>query len=91
MAKILTFRTPEKLIKHFEEHKRATGCETAEEYLIKANAVINNTQSKVKIETDESDNDKVYYLSQTGEIVFVSEDGFIRTYYIADDEYFERQ
>lgn len=91
MAKIFTFRTPEKLIKHFEEHKRATGCETAEEYLIKANAVINNPQSKVKIETDESDNDKVYYLSQTGEIVFVSEDGFIRTYYIADDEYFERQ
>lgn len=91
MAKIFTFRTPEKLIKHFEEHKRATGCETAEEYLIKANAVINNPQSKVKIETDESDNDKVYYLSQTGEIVFLSEDGFIRTYYIADDEYFERQ
>ena len=91
MAKIFTFRTSEKLIKHFEEHKRATGCETAEEYLIKANAVINNPQSKVKIETDESDNDKVYYLSQTGEIVFVSEDGFIRTYYIADDEYFERQ
>ena len=91
MAKIFTFRTPEKLIKHFEEHKRATGCETAEEYLIKANAVINNPQSKVKIETDEGDNDKIYYLPQTGEIVFVSEDGFIRTYYIADDEYFERQ
>ncbi len=91
MAKILTFRTPEKLIKHFEEHKKATECETAEEYLIKANAVIQNPKAKVKIETDEGDNDKVYYLSQTGEIVFVSEDGFIRTYYIADDEYFERQ
>ncbi len=91
MAKIYKFRTPEKLIKHFEEHKEATGCETAEEYLIKANAVINNPQSKVKIETDEGDNDKIYYLPQTGEIVFVSEDGFVRTYYIADDEYFERQ
>lgn len=41
MAKILTFRTPEKLMSHFYEHKEATGCETAEEYLIKANAVIN--------------------------------------------------
>ncbi len=91
MAKILTFRTPEKLIKHFEEHKKATKCDTAEEYLIKANAVIQNPKVKVKVETDEGDNDKVYYLSQTGEIVFVSEDGFIRTYYIADDEYFERQ
>lgn len=91
MAKILIFRTPQKLENHFNEHKEATGCETAEEYIIKANAVINNPQVKVKIETDEGDNDKVYYLSQTGEIVFVSEDGFIRTYYIADDEYFSRQ
>ena len=91
MAKIYKFRTPEKFIKHFEEHKKATGCETAEEYLIKANAVIQNPQSQVKLETDEGDNDKIYYLSQTGEIVFVSEDGFIRTYYIADDEYFDRQ
>ncbi len=91
MAKILTFRTPEKLLKHFDEHKEATRCNTAEEYLIKANAVIQNPKAKVKNETDEGDNDKVYYLSQTGEIVFVSDDGFIRTYYIADDEYFERQ
>lgn len=91
MAKILTFRTPEKLLKHFDEHKEATRCETAEEYLIKANAVIQNPKTQVKTETDEGDNDKVYYLSQTGEIVFVSDDGFIRTYYIADDEYFERQ
>ena len=91
MAKILTFRTPEKLLNHFDEHKEATGCNTAEEYLIKANAVIQNPKTKVKTETDEGDNDKVYYLSQTGEIVFVSNDGFIRTYYIADDEYFERQ
>lgn len=91
MAKILTFRTPEKLLNHFNEHKGATKCNSAEEYLIKANAVIQNPQSQVKIETDEGDNDKIYYLSQTGEIVFVSEDGFIRTYYIADDDYFERQ
>ncbi len=91
MAKILTFRTPEKLMSHFYEHKEATECETAEEYLIKANNVIQNPKAQVKIETDEGDNDKVYYLSSTGEIVFVSEDGFVRTYYIADDEYFERQ
>ena len=91
MAKILMFRTPEKLINHFEEHKKATKCGTAEEYLIKANAVIQNPKSQMKLETDEGDNDKIYYLSQTGEIVFVSEDGFIRTYYIADDRYFEKQ
>ena len=85
------FRTPEKLIDHFLEHGEATECDSAEEYLIKANAVIQNPDAKSKYETDENDNDKIYYLSQTGEIVFVSIDGYIRTYFIADDEYFERQ
>ena len=85
------FRTPEKLIDHFLEHGEATGCDSAEEYLIKANAVIQNPDAKSKYETDEDDNDKIYYLSQTGEIVFVSMNGYIRTYFIADDEYFERQ
>ena len=85
------FRSPEKMIEHFSEHGKETGCDSAEEYLIKANAVIQNPESQSKYETDEGDNDKIYYLSQTGEIVFVSTDGYIRTYFAADDEYFERQ
>ena len=52
------FRKPEKLIDHFLEHGEATGCDSAEEYLIKANAVIQNSQAKTKHETDEDDNDK---------------------------------
>ncbi|MBO5334077.1 MAG: hypothetical protein J6B37_08220 [Clostridia bacterium] len=91
MAKILMFRSPEKMIEHFSEHGKETGCDSAEEYLIKANAVIQNPESQSKYETDEGDNDKIYYLSQTGEIVFVSTDGYIRTYFATDDEYFERQ
>lgn len=85
------FRSPEKMIEHFSEHGKETGCDSAEEYLIKANAVIQNPESQSKYETDEGDNDKIYYLSQTGEIVFVSTDGYIRTYFATDDEYFERQ
>ncbi len=91
MAKILMFRSPEKMIEHLSEHGKETACDSAEEYLIKANAVIQNPESQSKYETDEGDNDKIYYLSQTGEIVFVSTDGYIRTYFVADDEYFERQ
>lgn len=91
MAKILMFRSSEKLIEHFCEHGEQTKCSSAEEYLIKANAVIQNPDSKSKYETDEDDNDKIYYLVETGEIVFVSMDGYIRTYFIADDEYFDRQ
>lgn len=91
MARILVFRTPEKLIEHFYEHGEQTKCDSAEEYLIKANMVIQNPESQSKYEIDEGDNDKIYYLSETGEIVFVSMDGYIRTYFVADDEYFDRQ
>ena len=85
------FRNGEKMQKHFYEHGEATNCDSPEEYLIKANEVIENPKVKRKPETDDGDNDVVYYLSETGEIVFLSADGYIRTYYIADDEYFERQ
>ena len=91
MAEILMFRSPEKMIEHFSEHGKETRCDSAEEYLIKANMVIQNPDSQSKYETDEEDNDKIYYLSRTGEIVFVSMDGYIRTYFVADDEYFDRQ
>ncbi len=91
MTKILLFRTPENLIDHFLEHGEETNCSSAEEYLIKANAVIQNPEAQSKYETDEWDNDKIYYLSKTGEIVFVSTDEYIRTYFVADDEYFDRQ
>ena len=91
MAKILNFRTPEKLFSHFTEHGEATKCGSAEEYLVKANMVIQNPKSQSKYETDEEDNDRIFYLSETGEIVFVSAEGYIRTYFVADDEYFDRQ
>ena len=42
-------------------------------------------------ENEAEDNDDVYFLKQTGEIVFVSSDGFIRTYFISDEAYFNRQ
>ena len=85
------FRNGEKMQKHFLEHGEEMNCDSAEEYLIRANEVIENPKAKRKPETDDNDNDTVYYLSETGEIVFVSTEGYIRTYFIADDEYFERQ
>ncbi|MBQ4644284.1 MAG: hypothetical protein IJB72_00795 [Clostridia bacterium] len=85
------FRDGEKMQEHFEEHGEQTNSQSAEEYLVKANKVINNPKALKKYETDEYDNDMVYYLPPTGEIVFVSAEGYIRTYFIADDEYFERQ
>lgn len=85
------FRDGERMYEHFLEHGEETHSDSEGEYLIKANAVIHNPKAEIKNETDEGDNDTVYYLSETGEIVFVSAEGYIRTYFIADDEYFDKQ
>ena len=85
------FRDGEKLHEHFLEHGEETNSFSEEEYLIKANFVLQNPKTIIKHETDDGDNDIVHYLPETGEIVFVSEEGYIRTYFMADDEYFEKQ
>lgn len=85
------FRKDEYLTEHFEKHGAEVGASTEEEYLAMANAVISNPNSLSKLETDDGDNDTVYYLEATREFVVVSEDGYIRTYYLADKDYFERQ
>lgn len=85
------FRDGERMQVHFLHHGEETNSDSPEEYLIKANEIINNPKALKKYETDEDDNDLIYYLPETGEIVFVASDGHIRTYFIADDEYFERQ
>ena len=55
---------------HFFEHGEETNSDSAEEYLIKASEGINNPKALKKYETDEDDNDMIYYLPETGEIVF---------------------
>ena len=59
-------------------------------YLEAANRVINNPDALHKLEAE--DQDHVYYLEETDEIVFVSQDGYIRTYFQPGGrDYFERQ
>lgn len=85
----LTFRTDEKLQQHFEKHGWETGCATAEEYLAAANAVIADPASLHKLQAE--DGDDLYFLERTGEFVVVSPAGYIRTYYLTDRDYFDRQ
>lgn len=85
----LTFRSEEKLRQHFEKHGQETGCATAEEYLAAANAVIANPAALHKLQAE--DGDDLYFLESTGEFVVVSPAGYIRTYYLTDRDYFERQ
>ena len=84
------FRTEQLLEEHFQKHGADTYCKTSSEYLAKANAVINNPNALKKTEAE--DGDGVFYIEDTDEIVFLSTDGYIRTYFICSGKaYFDRQ
>lgn len=81
---VYNFRYEDYLNDHFEKHKGDTGCKTVEEYLERANYVIFNPDSLMgdeKPSDDDDGGDLVYYLEETNEIVFLSGDGYIRTYF----------
>ena len=84
-----TFRTSKQLTSHFEKHGAEVGASTESEYVDMANAVIGNPSAMYKTEAE--DGDHIYFLRSTGEIVFLSTDGYIRTYFISDEDYFNRQ
>ena len=84
------FRNEKSLKDHFKKHGSDTYCKTAEEYLQKANDVINNPNALYKTEAE--DGDSVFYIEKTDEIVFLSTDGYIRTYFICSGKaYFDKQ
>lgn len=85
----LMFKSEQRLEDHFARHGYEVGCATEEEYLDAANAVINNPRSLHKLQAE--DGDDLYFLESTGEFVVVSPQGFIRTYYVTDKGYFDRQ
>ncbi len=85
----LEFRNAEKLSQHFEKHGEEVGASSKGAYVAAANAVVANSDALHKEESE--DGDDVYFLQDTGELVVVSQKGYIRTYFIADLDYFERQ
>ncbi len=86
-----SFRYESYLDEHFEKHKADTHTSSKSEYLYRANYVINNEKSLHK--TEKEDGDDVYYLASTNELVIVSTDGYIRTYFCPDSgkEYYDKQ
>lgn len=83
------FRNKDRLNDHFIKHGREVGAESAAQYEKMASDVINNPDALYK--TEKEDGDGVYYIRATGEFVVLSTDGYIRTYYIAGYDYFNRQ
>lgn len=86
-----SFRKEEYLQQHFEKHAAEFDYATKEEYEAGANRVIAAKDALYK--TEKEDGDHIYYLESTNEIVFVSKDGYIRTYFKPQDgiKYFNRQ
>jgi pyocin large subunit-like protein len=86
----LIFRSFDLLDEHFEKHGRDMGFTSTEEYLAAANEVVYNTASLHK---KQSDGDDVYFLQETDDLVVVSTDGYIRTYFRPEDgiAYYNRQ
>jgi pyocin large subunit-like protein len=87
-----SFRTNELMDIHYKKHKDEFGVITKDEYLDGANNLINQLSDTVMTKT-EDDGDTLYYDTKTHEFVVLSEDGYIRTYFIPEDgiDYFNRK
>lgn len=87
----LEFRNDQYWEEHFTKHRSEFEYDTKNEYLDGANEVINSPSSLHKLEKEEGD--EIYYDEDKNEIVFVSIDGYIRTYFKPSDgiNYFNRQ
>ena len=88
---VLEFRNDNLWEEHFLKHGSEFGYTTKEDYLEGANEVVTSASSKHKQEAE--DGDDIYYDAENNEIVFVSKDGYIRTYFKPSDgiEYYNRQ
>ncbi|MCR4841125.1 MAG: hypothetical protein K5848_06245 [Lachnospiraceae bacterium] len=90
-VEIYSFRTLSQLNDHFDKHGDEFGYLSATQYQAGANAVINNPNSLHKTEAE--DGDDIYYLEESNELVVLSTDGYIRTYFkpSAGIDYYNRQ
>ena len=85
-----TFRTNKLRKEHYNKHGKAMGFADAKSYEAAASAVATNPRALHKLEKE--DNDDVYYLQETDELVIISTDGYIRTYFNPGGiGYFNRQ
>lgn len=83
------FKNNEELKEHFIKHGRECNCKTPKKYLKTANKIIRSKKSLKRKGKD--DGDTVYFNKKTGGIVFLSQQGVIRSFYISDITYFKRQ
>lgn len=87
-----TFRNKARYDEHYEKHGAEFGNITKEEYLQKANDLINSRSDRV-LHKYSDDGDYMYFDQDTGYFLVLSADGYIRTFFIptAGIKYWNRQ
>ncbi len=90
-AVVLKFRNEDLLESHFQKHGKDMGFESADEYELAAGDVINSSAALHK--TEKEDGDDIYYIESSNDLVIVSTDGYIRTYFRPDSgkNYYDKQ
>ena len=84
-----TFYDTHSMVKHYVKHGKETGCRSMEGYLYKTNLVILNKGNLSK--PQKKDGDTIYYNPATKEFVVIAKAGYVRTYFIASDKYYNKQ
>jgi hypothetical protein len=84
-----TFYDTKSMTKHYVKHGRQTNCTSMEDYLYKTNLVILDKGNLSKLQ--KKDGDTIYYNPKTKEFVVVAKAGYVRTYFIASDKYYNKQ
>ncbi len=88
------FRNKDRLDEHYEKHGIEMGFPNAEAYRKAASDIINSAGTDGVLSKYKSDGsgDMCFYVEATKEFVVLSNDGYIRTYYICSGiKYYERQ
>ena len=91
VSKSYIFRSESLLQEHFNKHGSEFGYASTNQYESGANTVINSPN--VLYKTEAEDGDSVYYIQATNELVILSTEGYIRTYFKPEDgmEYYNKQ
>ena len=84
-----TFYDTNSMVKHYVKHGKQTDSDSMEDYLFKANMVIINKGNLSKKQKGEGDT--IFYNPKTNEFVVVAKAGYVRTYFIATDKYYNKQ
>ncbi|MBQ6293555.1 MAG: hypothetical protein IJK77_06775 [Lachnospiraceae bacterium] len=88
------FRNKDRLDEHYEKHGIEMGFKNAEAYRKAASDIINSAGSEGVLSKYKSDGsgDRCFYVEATKEFVVLSNDGYIRTYYICSGiKYYNKQ